>query len=119
MVVADINENGGKQTVDALPESMKFHRADVTKATDWKLLVEAAQDTFGGIDCLVNNAGTTYKNKASISRPSSNANVRCTGDRWLMDMHSRPWRSQSLISIDVSMSMSKASISVLQLCFRK
>ena len=75
MVVADINENGGKQTVDASPESMKFHRADVTKATDWKLLVEATQDTFGGIDCLVNNAGTTYKNKASISRrSSSNAN---------------------------------------------
>lgn len=78
MVVADINENGGKQTVDVMPESMKFHKADVTKEQDWKLLVEATQDTFGGIDCLVNNAGTTYRNKASISGRYSKAYLGCT-----------------------------------------
>ena len=65
MVVADINENGGQQTVDVMPESMKFHKADVTNEKDWKLLVEATQDAFGHIDCLVNNAGTTYRNKVS------------------------------------------------------
>ena len=64
-MVADINENGGKQTVDAMPGSMKFHYTNVSKENDWKSLVEATQNAFGKIDCLVNNAGTTYKNKAS------------------------------------------------------
>lgn len=66
-MVADINENGGKQTVDSMPDSMKFHYTNVAKEKDWKSLVEATQDVFGKIDCLVNNAGTTYKNKASRS----------------------------------------------------
>ena len=62
MAVADINEDGGKRTVEAMPNSI-FHKTDVAKERDWKSLVEATQDAFGGIDCLVNNAGTTYRNK--------------------------------------------------------
>ena len=62
VVVADINEDGGKRTVEAMPNSI-FHKTDVSKERDWKTLVEATKDTFGGIDCLVNNAGTTYRNK--------------------------------------------------------
>ena len=65
MIVADINEDSGKWTVDSMPESMTFHYTNVIKEKDWKSLVEFAQDTFGRIDCLVNNAGTMYKNKAS------------------------------------------------------
>ena len=65
-MVADINENGGRQTVDAMPEGMRFHQTNIAKKNDWKQLVEATQDAFGGVDCLVNNAGTTYPNKASV-----------------------------------------------------
>ena len=66
MVVADINEDGGKRTVQAMPDSMKFHKTNVTKESDWKTLVEATQKAFGGINCLVNNAGTTYRNKGCL-----------------------------------------------------
>ena len=66
VVVADINEDGGKRTVQAMPESMEFHKADVVKESDWKTLVEATQVAFGSINCLVNNAGTTYRNKGSF-----------------------------------------------------
>ena len=62
-MVADINEDGGKRTTQTMPDSMKFHKANVTKESDWKSLVEATQETFGSIYCLVNNAGTTYRNK--------------------------------------------------------
>ena len=65
VVVADINEKGGRQTADAMPESIKFHKMNVAKELDWKQLVKATKDAFGGIDCLVNNAGTTYPNKVS------------------------------------------------------
>ena len=67
VVVADINEDGGKRTVQSMPDNMKFHKANVAKQSDWKSLVEATHSAFGGIDCLVNNAGTTYRNKGCAS----------------------------------------------------
>ncbi len=65
-MVADINEDGGKRTVQAMPDSMRFHKANVAKKSDWKSLVEATQAAFGSINCLVNNAGTTYRNKGCL-----------------------------------------------------
>ena len=38
---------------------------DVTKADDWKGIVDLAFSEFGRVDVLVNNAGTTYRNKVS------------------------------------------------------
>ena len=64
-MIADINEDAGKRAAEAKPDSMKFHKTNVTQERDWRTLLEATQDAFGGLDCLVNNAGTTYKNKVS------------------------------------------------------
>lgn len=66
VVVADINEDGGKRTTRAMPDSMRFHKTNVAKEGDWKSLVEATQGAFGSINCLVNNAGTTYRNKPTL-----------------------------------------------------
>ena len=65
-MVADINEDGGKRTTHAMPNSMKFHKTNVTKESDWKTLVDATNDAFGSINCLINNAGTTYRNKGCL-----------------------------------------------------
>ncbi|KAL8947891.1 MAG: hypothetical protein Q9222_005866 [Ikaeria aurantiellina] len=65
VLVADINEAGGTRTVESSPDRMKFHLADVAKQEDWKSLVSATETAFGRIDCLVNNAGTTYRNKCA------------------------------------------------------
>ena len=65
-MVADINEDGGKRTIQSMPDSMRFHKANVAKESDWKTLVEATQEAFGSINCLVNNAGTTYRNKGYL-----------------------------------------------------
>lgn len=70
-MVADINEDGGKRTVQSMPDSMRFHKADVTKESDWKSLVDFTQEEFGSINCLVNNAGTTYRNKGRLVSPSA------------------------------------------------
>lgn len=66
VVVADINEDGGKRTVSAMPDSMRFHKVNVAKESDWQRLVESTQSAFGSINCLVNNAGTTYRNKPTL-----------------------------------------------------
>ena len=36
---------------------------DVTSAEDWKGVIDTAFSRFGRLDVLVNNAGTTYRNK--------------------------------------------------------
>lgn len=43
--------------------SISFIRADVAVEGDWHNLIEAAKSRYGRLDCLVNNAGTTYSNK--------------------------------------------------------
>ena len=43
----------------------EFFKANVTKRQDWEELVRFADEKFGAIDAVVNNAGTTYRQKAS------------------------------------------------------
>jgi len=40
--------------------------ANVTVQGDWEKMVEAAETKFGGLDIVVNNAGTSYKNKPTL-----------------------------------------------------
>ena len=40
--------------------------ANVTSESDWKTLVETAEQKFGGLDIVINNAGTSYKNKPTL-----------------------------------------------------
>jgi NAD(P)-dependent dehydrogenase (short-subunit alcohol dehydrogenase family) len=60
VVVADIDENGGRGTV-ALVEGAggraAFIRADVSVQSEVEAMVAFAVDTFGGLDCAHNNAG--------------------------------------------------------------
>ena len=60
VVVADIDEDGGRETV-ALVESAGgragFVRTDVSVKGDVEAMVGYAVDTFGGLDCAHNNAG--------------------------------------------------------------
>jgi NAD(P)-dependent dehydrogenase (short-subunit alcohol dehydrogenase family) len=65
-VVADINEAGAKATASELPDAMSSFRANVASQEDWRRLMETTQSRYGRVDCLVNNAGTTYKNKVRL-----------------------------------------------------
>jgi len=47
------------------PDAVSFFRADVGLQEDWRKLIETAKSRYGRLDCLVNNAGTTYHNKVS------------------------------------------------------
>ena len=62
VVVADIDESGGGETVaqiEAAGGRAAFVRSDVTSAADAKAMIAFAEETFGGLDILHNNAGIT------------------------------------------------------------
>ncbi|HEY7136647.1 MAG TPA: glucose 1-dehydrogenase [Acidimicrobiia bacterium] len=60
VVVADVDEDGGAQTVALVRDAggeATFVRADVADAGDVQAMVGCAVDTYGGLDCAHNNAG--------------------------------------------------------------
>ncbi|HET7583482.1 MAG TPA: 3-hydroxybutyrate dehydrogenase [Gemmatimonadaceae bacterium] len=60
VMVADIDEAGGQQTVALVQNDggeARFVRADVSSATDVDAMVAATIHAFGRLDCAFNNAG--------------------------------------------------------------
>ncbi len=60
VVIADIDSEGGRQTVSLVEGAggrAAFVACDVTKRTDLERMVAFAEETYGGLDILHNNAG--------------------------------------------------------------
>lgn len=57
VVIADLQEERGAALVDELGESVIFKRTDVTREEDIVAAIALAQEAFGGITAMVNNAG--------------------------------------------------------------
>jgi NAD(P)-dependent dehydrogenase (short-subunit alcohol dehydrogenase family) len=60
VVVADIDEEGGRETVALITSGggrASFVRTDVSVRTDVAAMCRHAVDTYGGLDCAHNNAG--------------------------------------------------------------
>ncbi|KAJ7915037.1 hypothetical protein B0H13DRAFT_2231982 [Mycena leptocephala] len=73
VIVTDINVEGGGKVAAQNPANLVFQRMDVTQESDWKAIVDLAFSKFGGLDVLVNNAGTSYRIKPT---------VEVTDDEW-------------------------------------
>jgi NAD(P)-dependent dehydrogenase (short-subunit alcohol dehydrogenase family) len=60
VVVADIDENGGRETAALIEQGggqASFVRTDVSVRADVVAMVEHAVNVYGGLDCAHNNAG--------------------------------------------------------------
>lgn len=57
VIISDINDENG-QRVASNTTGISYIRADVSKAADWKVLLDSAWKEHGRVDVLVNNAGT-------------------------------------------------------------
>ena len=57
VVIADVLEQEGRTLADELADHAIFSRLDVTSDRDWAATVAAAEDAFGPVSVLVNNAG--------------------------------------------------------------
>jgi NAD(P)-dependent dehydrogenase (short-subunit alcohol dehydrogenase family) len=60
LIIADMNEDGGQQTVHMITEKggeAIFVRTDVSQAIEVQALISQAVETYGRLDCAHNNAG--------------------------------------------------------------
>jgi NAD(P)-dependent dehydrogenase (short-subunit alcohol dehydrogenase family) len=60
LVVADMNADGGQQTVHMITENggeATFVQVDVSQATAVKAMISQTVETYGRLDCAFNNAG--------------------------------------------------------------
>ncbi|OBR07240.1 short-chain dehydrogenase/reductase family Oxidoreductase [Colletotrichum higginsianum IMI 349063] len=78
VLITDINEDDGQRVARDVPDSISFFKADVTSAEDWEELMDAAQSRYGRIDCLINNAGTTYRNKVRAADHTTRPTLEVT-----------------------------------------
>src|SRR5215471_19229350 len=70
LIIADMNEGGGQQTVHMITEQggeAIFVSTDVSKAVEVQALISQAVATYGRLECAHNNAGVSSPVRASIA----------------------------------------------------
>lgn len=76
VIVADVVVEGGEETMQMIREAggeAIFVKADVSKAAEVEALINKAVETYGRLDCALNNAGIE-----GIKAPT----VDCTEENW-------------------------------------
>lgn len=66
VIVADLDPVGGERVATYHEHSMHFVKMNVALEADWEAVVENTLGRWGRIDIVVNNAGTSYRNKVSL-----------------------------------------------------
>lgn len=61
VLILDMAEDLG--TTTAKEVGAEFQKANVTSKQDWEAAVKFCDEKFGNLDFVINNAGTTYRNK--------------------------------------------------------
>ena len=65
IVVADVNDEAGRETVQMVESQSgqaTYIHADVSKAADCETMIKVAEDTYGKLNILFNNAGISHAN---------------------------------------------------------
>jgi 3-oxoacyl-[acyl-carrier protein] reductase len=66
VVVADINGQGARDVAQGIGAAAAHVAADVSKRAEVEAMVGEAVKAFGGLDIMVNNAGTTHRNQPML-----------------------------------------------------
>ncbi|KAH6972014.1 oxidoreductase [Ilyonectria sp. MPI-CAGE-AT-0026] len=67
VVAVDMNQDNLAKAFSEPSESLVTEVANVTSSTDWERVLATAESKLGGLDILINNAGTSYPNKPTLS----------------------------------------------------
>ena len=82
IVVADVNEEAGRKVAGELKSAggeAVYVRADVSKSSEAEAMIRAAEESFGRLDVLFNNAG--------ISHPKDDDAVSTDEEVWDLTMN--------------------------------
>ena len=82
VIIADINIEMGHNTAMNLSDNASFFKLDVSSEQNWIDIMAYAEDTYGGLDFLVNSAGIGYATPFEdmpISEWNSLLSVNLTG----------------------------------------
>ena len=71
VVIADVLEQEGRTVAGELGDHAIFSRLDVTSDRDWAATVAAAEDAFGPVSVLVNNAGIVRFGPIAETEPAT------------------------------------------------
>ena len=85
VVVSDINESGGRETVRLIEADggrASFFRADAGVESEIKRLIAFAESTYGGLDILVNNASAPYPPQGPLKGWFDAIQVDLLGAMW-------------------------------------
>jgi 3-oxoacyl-[acyl-carrier protein] reductase len=63
LAIADLNETGLARVAGEIGGDVRSVTGDVSRGPDVQRMVDAAVRQFGGLDVIVNNAGTTHRNQ--------------------------------------------------------
>ncbi len=66
VVVADVNLDAARRVAEDLGANAMAAGGDVSRGPDVQAIVQAAIDRFGSLDIVVNNAGTTHRNRPML-----------------------------------------------------
>jgi NAD(P)-dependent dehydrogenase (short-subunit alcohol dehydrogenase family) len=77
LVIADMNAEGGQQTVHMITENggeATFVQVDVSKTIELEAMISKAVETYGRLDCAHNNAGIGSRPRTPLHK--------CTEETW-------------------------------------
>jgi NADP-dependent 3-hydroxy acid dehydrogenase YdfG len=67
VLIGDLNIDSADAVINACPSgSVLVQQMNVTQRADWNVALQRTLKEFGQIDILINNAGTSYKNKPTL-----------------------------------------------------
>ncbi len=66
VLIADLNGAAAETVAAGIGKGARAFTVDVTDRAQVEAMVQTAVDAFGGLDIIVNNAGTTHANKPAL-----------------------------------------------------
>ncbi|KAH0842494.1 4-formylbenzenesulfonate dehydrogenase TsaC1/TsaC2 [Fonsecaea pedrosoi] len=66
VAITDIDVARGEALAASSEGKIHFYQQNVGNIQDWQRVITAVETELGEIDCLINNAGTTYVNKPTL-----------------------------------------------------